>query len=95
MALRGEPRLGAVRCLKIECADCGRERWLQAHEILRGKVTEATLLSDYMNRLVCADCREEDLPGRNLVAIPVFYEEAARRSAENWRTSTRVALARG
>lgn len=95
MARKVEPVLGDVRCLKIECADCGRERWLQAHELLRGKATATTPLSEYMNRLICADCRDEELPGRNLVAVPMFYDEAARRRAENWRLSTRVTLATG
>lgn len=52
-------------------------------------------LSDYMDRLVCADCSAEGLPGRNLVAVPLYYDEATRRRAETWRINTRVALATG
>ena len=95
MARRGEPTLGEVKCLKIECADCGRERWLQAHQLLRGRATEATTLAAYMDRLVCADCVGEGLPGRNLVAVPVFYDAATRQRAENWRINIRVALPTG
>ena len=87
--------LGEVRCLNIECGDCGRERWLRPHEFLRGKMTETTPLSDYMNRLVCADCLEDGLTGRNLVAVPTFYEKATQNRAETWRLNSRAARATG
>lgn len=94
-ATKGEPLIGDIRSLRIECEDCGRERWLKQHELLRGRVSGATPLRLVMSRLICADCRDDGLPGRNLVAVPHFYDRRVAVKAEAWATNIRVALPTG
>ena len=94
--VKGEPIVGDIKSLHIECGDCGRERWLTQQDVLRrAGVSETTALRGYMDRLVCADCRSEGQPGRNLIASPQFYDRKAEQRAQVWLTNIQAALPTG
>jgi uncharacterized protein with PIN domain len=95
LSLKGEPTIGDVRSLHVECGDCGRERWLKQNEMVRGQVRPQTTLRAYMDKLVCADCRDEGLSGRNLVAVPRFYDRKVAFQAEAWMTNIQAARPTG
>lgn len=95
LPLKGEPTIGDVRSLHVECADCGRERWLKQNEMLRGPVLGHTTLRAFMDKLVCADCRDEGLSGRNLVAVPRFLSRKAAFQAETWMANIQEARPTG
>lgn len=94
-ATRGEPVIGDIKSLRIECGDCGRERWLKQHELLRGSVSGVTPIRIVMDRLVCADCRDEGSLGRNLIAVPYFFDKRKAIQAEAWATNIRAAQPMG
>lgn len=70
------PTLEDVRTLRIECADCGRERWWKRSQIARQHIPLETPLSAILPRLCCSCCREEGLPGNNVVVSADFFEPA-------------------
>lgn len=49
--------------LKVECCDCGRERWLTKDRLRRFR---AVTINELGERLYCTGCRADGLPARNV-----------------------------
>lgn len=81
MPLR-EPIIGDVKALQVECGDCGRERWLARHALLKSRITPETSIENLSARFRCSSCLEAGLPGTNIIVTPVFHDAGRARSAE-------------
>lgn len=67
--MKGEvTTLADVQSLHVECAECGRERWLRSRDLAQ-KLRDgpATKLEDVYPKLFCDQCRGWGLPGKNVV----------------------------
>lgn len=72
----GDPLLADIRTLRVECADCGRERWWKRAQIMRQHIPLTTPLSNLAPRFRCSDCRDQGLPGTNVCVTPDLYDHA-------------------
>ena len=90
-----EPTLADVVSVSIECADCGRNRWKKPIELRRFGVNLSTKLSNLGSRLVCSGCREDGMPGKNIVIQAAFVTDLDRLRAEASAVRNRTARAAG
>lgn len=65
-----------VRSVAVECADCGRERWLRLFDLRRHGVREDTPFPRFAQSLRCQTCRADGHPGENVCVTPKFVAEA-------------------
>lgn len=87
-----EMPLGAALRIGVECADCGRDRWLQPAQLVRKGLTLHTPLRIVSSRLSCSTCRAEGLPGKNVTVQAFFSRDADRLRAEAEVLRSQVAL---
>lgn len=87
-----EMPLGAALRIGVECADCGRDRWLQPAQLVKRGVTLHTPLRTVASRLSCSSCRTEGLPGKNVTVQAFFSRDADRLRAEAEVLRNQVAL---
>lgn len=87
-----EMPLGAATRLGVECADCGRNRWLQPRQLIRGRVTLHTPLAEVSSKLSCSACQTEGLSGKNVTVQAFFAKDADRLRAETEVLKNQVAL---
>lgn len=90
-----EMPLGAALRIGVECADCGRDRWLQPAQLVRRGVTLHTPLRTVSAKLSCSSCRAEGLPGKNVTVQAFFSRDADRLRAEAEVLRNQVALSAG
>ncbi len=90
-----EPTVGSTSVIEIECADCGRIRWLKPHDLYRSraKVTPQTTIRQLGLKLFCTGCRGEGMPGRNISLSPRFVSSNARIYADAHMINSREARA--
>lgn len=86
--------LGQVTSVSIECADCGRCRWRRPGEFYRFGLGAHSPVSELGNRLSCQGCREEGLPGKNIV-IQAAFTAIESRSVASLRLRSRAARGSG
>lgn len=84
-----EPTVGSASVIEIECADCGRIRWLKPHDLYRSGVAKETTVRQLGLKLFCGDCRDEGLPGKSLILSPRFATNSARIYAEAYQINSR------
>ncbi|TKT58331.1 hypothetical protein FDR95_12030 [Rhizobiaceae bacterium LC148] len=89
-----EMALGSVARLGIECADCGRSRWIAPSQITKRGVTLHTCLHEVASKLSCSACRADGLPGKNVSVQAFFDRDADRIRAEREVLRNQVALSR-
>jgi hypothetical protein len=66
--LAGAVSLKDTSGVRVECCDCGRERWLSQPQIRR---LGSGSINDLGSRLYCASCRQEGSPGKNVCISPL------------------------
>lgn len=87
--------LGAAHKLGIECADCGRNRWIKPTQLVRGKITLHTPLSSVAPKLTCSTCVADGLPGKAVTVQVFFMRDADRELAEAEVFRSQQALSSG
>lgn len=87
-----EMPLGSAARIGVECADCGRNRWVQPEQLARRGVTLHTPLRALSSRLSCSSCRADGLPGKNVTVQAFFSRDADRLKAEAEVLRNQVAL---
>jgi len=80
-----EPTLKQVISVSIECADCGRMRWRKPRDLYVNGIGPTTALSELGARLTCSSCKDEGMPGKNVVIQAAFAHEIDRIRAEAGR----------
>lgn len=81
------PQLGEVQTLRIECCDCGRERWWKEWHLARYHVAPSTPLQAFARRLRCRDCQDQGLVGDSISVVAEFKDGRAAERAEIWARS--------
>jgi hypothetical protein len=89
----GEPTLSCVSSVAIECGDCGHSRWRKPNELYRAGFKPDTEISEMGSKLYCSQCREDGLPGKNIVIQAAFVADNIRARAEAY-TAVRSQKAR-
>lgn len=87
----GEPLLGQVLSIAIECGDCGRHRWWKPKQIYRTGATAATPVRELASRLACSECIENGEEGRNLSIQAAFSTDLNRARADAYMLNSRAA----
>ena len=87
--------LGSAKRLGIECADCGRTRWVAPTQLVMRGITLHTSLSAVAAKLKCSSCTDDGLPGKNVSVQAFFERDADRARAEQAVLRSQVALSRG
>lgn len=90
---RGDAQMREIRSVHVECADCGRERWLGVGHLRRARVPQDAYFSEFATRLCCMVCKAEGADGRNVSVTPFFHDE--REKLKVVSISTRAARAAG
>lgn len=88
-----EPTVGSASVIEVECADCGRIRWLKPHDLYRSGVTKETTIRQLGLKLFCGECRDDGVPGKSLILSPRFATSNARIYAEAYQINSREARA--
>lgn len=70
--------VGQASRLGVECADCGRSRWLTKAYIASRGISMHMPLSHVSRKMACSACVDEGLPGKN-VSVQVFFDRDADR----------------
>lgn len=71
---KADPQMGEIRSIHVECADCGRERWLGLGALRRAGVRQEASFTDFSSRLCCMICKAEGSDGRNVSVTPFFHD---------------------
>jgi hypothetical protein len=77
---KGEATLSCVTSVAIECGDCGHSRWRKPNEFYRAGFKASTVISEIGEKLYCSQCRQEGLPGKNIVIQAAFSTEKSDQS---------------
>ena len=80
--MQQEITVGQASRLGVECADCGRTRWLARHQIVRRGISSQMPLSAVAKKLTCSACAADGLPGKNVTVQAFFDRDADRIRAE-------------
>lgn len=91
----GEPVLGQVNFISVECSDCGRGRWRKPSELIGRSVTLLTPVSVVCSKFTCSACLDEGMPGKNIAVRVAFVDDAVRIKAEAFTINSREVLSRG
>jgi hypothetical protein len=89
-----EMPLGAASRLSVECADCGRNRWIQPGQLVTRGVSLHTPLRDVSLKLSCSGCKADGLPGKNVTVQAFFNRDVDRLRAEAEVLRIQVALSK-
>jgi hypothetical protein len=81
MRFTAEPVIGEVASLSIECADCGHSRWRKPAELYKKGIRADAPLEAVAKRLFCSSCREDGLPGKNVVVQAAFLTAESQKRA--------------
>lgn len=90
-----EVTVGQVSRLGVECADCGRNRWLTRAQITSRGISMHTPLNQIARKMKCSACVTEGMPGKNVSVQAFFDRDTDRIRAEYEVLRTQKVLCSG
>ena len=87
MDVKTGPAISDVASISIECAVCGHSRWRRPADLYRIGIRPTDRLEAVASRLFCSSCREDGLPGKDVVVQAAFLTAEGRRLADAYVAS--------